>query len=72
MGPIVGGLKAMMRARGGATDLLDQTDRDMSFRAILAIGVVSTAVSTWLVWRFSSRGGLGRRGALDRAAFDPH
>jgi putative OPT family oligopeptide transporter len=58
MGPIVGGLKATMRARGGATNLVDQTDRDMSFRAILAIGLVSTAVSTWLVWRFSGEAGL--------------
>jgi putative OPT family oligopeptide transporter len=58
MGPIVGGLKATMRAGGGATDLLNQTDRDMSFPAILAIGLVSTAVSTWLVWRFSSEAGL--------------
>jgi putative OPT family oligopeptide transporter len=58
MGPIVGGLKATMRARGGAADLLNQTDRDMSFRAILAIGLVSTAVSTWLVWRFSTEAGL--------------
>ena len=58
MGPIVGGLKATMRARGGAANLLDQTDRDMSFRAILGIGLVSTAVSTWLVWRFSSEAGL--------------
>jgi putative OPT family oligopeptide transporter len=58
MGPIVGGLKATMQARGGATNLIDQTDRDMSFRAILVIGLVSTAVSTWLVWRFSSEAGL--------------
>jgi putative OPT family oligopeptide transporter len=58
MGPIVGGLKAMMRTRGGATNLLDQTDRDMSFRAILAIGLASTALSTWLVWRFCSEAGL--------------
>jgi putative OPT family oligopeptide transporter len=58
MGPIVSGLKATMRARGGATDQINQTDRDMSFRAILAIGLVSTAVSTWLVWRFSSEAGL--------------
>jgi putative OPT family oligopeptide transporter len=58
MGPIFGGLKATMRARGGATDLLDQTDRDMSFRAILAIGLVSTALSTWLVWRFSTEAGM--------------
>jgi len=58
MGPIVGGLKATMRARGGATNLLDQTDRDMSFRAILAIGLASTALSTWLVWRFCSDAGL--------------
>src|SRR3569833_583191 len=58
MGPIVDGLKATMRARGGATNLLDQTDRDMSFRAILAIGLASTALSTWLVWRFCSDAGL--------------
>ncbi|HEX4026955.1 MAG TPA: oligopeptide transporter, OPT family [Rhizomicrobium sp.] len=58
MGPIVGGLKATMRARGGVVSLLDQTDRDMSFRAILVIGLVSTAISTWLVWRFSSEAGL--------------
>jgi len=58
VGPIVGGLKATMRARGGAANLLDQTDRDMSFRAILAIGLVSTALCTWLVWRFSSEAGL--------------
>jgi putative OPT family oligopeptide transporter len=58
MGPIVGGLKATMRTRGGATNLLDQTDRDMSFRAILAIGLASTALSTWLVWSFSGEAGL--------------
>jgi putative OPT family oligopeptide transporter len=59
MGPIVGGLKATMRAQqAGATNLLDQTDRDMSFRAILGVGLVSTAVSTWLVWRFSTDAGL--------------
>jgi len=58
VGPIIGGLKATMRTSGGATDLLNQTDRDMSFRAILAIGLVSTAVSTWLVWRFSSEAGM--------------
>jgi len=58
VGPIVGGLKATMRAGGGATDLLDQTDRDLSFPTILAIGLASTAVSTWLVWRFSSEAGL--------------
>jgi putative OPT family oligopeptide transporter len=57
MGPIVGGLKATMRARG-ATDLINQTDRDMPFQAILAIGLVSTALSTWLVWRFSTEAGL--------------
>jgi putative OPT family oligopeptide transporter len=59
MGPIVGGLKATMRVRGGTTDLLNQTDRDMSFRAIAVIGLVSTALSTWLVWRFSAEAGLG-------------
>ncbi|HWY64312.1 MAG TPA: oligopeptide transporter, OPT family [Rhizomicrobium sp.] len=58
VGPIVGGLKATMRASGGTTDLLDQTDRDLSFPVILAIGLASTAVSTWLVWRFSSEAGL--------------
>ena len=58
MGPIVGGLKATMSARGGAAGLLDQTDRDMSFRAVLGIGLVSTAVCTWLVWRFSAEAGL--------------
>ena len=58
MGPIVGGLKATMRVRGGATNLLDQTDRDLSFRAILAIGLASTALSTWLVWRFCSEAGM--------------
>src|ERR1700761_7109058 len=58
MGPIVGGLKSTMRVRGGATNLLDQTDRDLSFRAILAIGLASTALSTWLVWRFCSEAGM--------------
>src|SRR5476649_874323 len=58
VGPIIGGLKATMRASGGATNLLDQTDRDMSFPTILAIGLASIAVSTWLVWRFSTEAGL--------------
>ena len=58
MGPIVSGLKATMRAQGGALDLIDQTDRDMPFSIILALGVVSTAVITWLVWRFSTDAGL--------------
>ncbi len=59
IGPIVGGLKATMRASGGTTDPRDQTERDLSFRTILAIGTVSIAVGTWLVWRFSSEAGLG-------------
>ena len=58
MGPIVGGLKATMRAGGGAAGASDQTDRDLSFSAILAIGLASTALSTWLVWRFSEEAGL--------------
>ena len=58
VGPIVGGLKATMRARGGALDLADQTDRDMSFPTILALGGASTALTTWLVWRFSGETGL--------------
>ena len=58
MGPIVSGLKATMRAHGGAVDLVDQTDRDMPFSLVLALGVISTAVITWLVWRFSSETGL--------------
>ena len=58
MGPIVGGLKAMMRARGATLALVDRTDRDMPFPTILAIGVVSTALTTWLVWRFSGEAGL--------------
>ena len=58
MGPIVGGLKATMRSREGAAGVDDQTDRDMPFSAILAIGVVSTAIITWLVWRFSAEAGL--------------
>src|SRR6185437_9441233 len=58
MGPIVGGLKATMRTQGGARNLIDQTDRDMPFRNILAIGLVSTAISAWLVWRFSGEAGL--------------
>jgi len=58
VGPIVVGLKATMRASGGTANLLDHTDRDMSFRAILGVGLASIAVSTWLVWRFSSDAGL--------------
>jgi putative OPT family oligopeptide transporter len=58
MGPIVNGLKAMMRARGGALALIDRTDRDMPFPIILALGAISTAVTTWLVWRFSGETGL--------------
>jgi putative OPT family oligopeptide transporter len=58
MGPIVSGLKATMRAQGGALGLIDQTDRDMPFPIILALGAASTAVTTWLVWRFSGETGL--------------
>jgi putative OPT family oligopeptide transporter len=58
MGPIVGGLKATMQSRGGAVDLIDQTDRDISFRSILALGAASTLVCAWLVWRFSGETGL--------------
>jgi len=58
VGPIIGGLKATMRARGGVLDQADQTDRDMSFPMILALGVASTALTTWLVWRFSGETGL--------------
>jgi putative OPT family oligopeptide transporter len=53
VGPIIGGLKATMQTRGSVLDLADQTDRDMSFPMILALGLASTAVTTWLVWRFS-------------------
>ena len=58
VGPIVGGLKATMQARGGALNLIDQTDRDMSFPVILALAAASMAVTTWLVWRFSGEAGL--------------
>ncbi|HEY2007540.1 MAG TPA: oligopeptide transporter, OPT family [Rhizomicrobium sp.] len=58
MGPIIGGLGATLQVRAATTDLSNQTDRDMSSRAILAIGLVSTALSTWLVWRFSAEAGL--------------
>ena len=64
MGPIVSGLKSMTRARGGVANLVDQTDRDMPFSTILAIGVVSTAVTTWLVWRFSIETGAASSAAL--------
>jgi putative OPT family oligopeptide transporter len=58
MGPIVGGLKVMMRPREGAAGLIEQTDRDMPFSIILSIGAVSTALTAWLVWRFSGETGL--------------
>ena len=58
MGPIISGLKTMMRARDGALGLVERTDRDMPFPVILAIGAVSTALTTWLVWRFSGETGL--------------
>ena len=58
MGPIVSGLKATMKAQGGAQGLIDQTDRDMPFPIILALGAASTAITTWLVWRFSGETGL--------------
>ncbi len=58
VGPIVGGLKATMRARGGALNLIDETDRDMPFPIILVLGLASTAMTTWLVWRFSGETGL--------------
>jgi putative OPT family oligopeptide transporter len=58
VGPIIGGLKATMQTRGGALDLVDQTDRDMSFPIILVLGAASTAVCAWLVWRFSGEAGL--------------
>ncbi|MGH6828254.1 MAG: OPT family oligopeptide transporter [Rhizomicrobium sp.] len=57
MGPIIAGLKATMRARG-MLNIIDQTDRDISFRAILALAGASTAVAIWLVWRFSGETGL--------------
>ncbi|HKD46664.1 MAG TPA: oligopeptide transporter, OPT family [Rhizomicrobium sp.] len=58
MGPIVSGLKATMQTPGGALDVGDQTDRDMPFRTILALGAASTALCAWLVWRFSGEAGL--------------
>ncbi|HWF65278.1 MAG TPA: oligopeptide transporter, OPT family, partial [Rhizomicrobium sp.] len=58
VGPIIGGLKATMRAQGGVIDLVDQTDRDMPFSVILTLGAASTAITTWLVWRFSGETGL--------------
>src|SRR5262249_24079428 len=58
VGPIIGGLKATMRGQGGAADMIDQTDRDMSFPNILMLGAASTAICAWLVWRFSGETGL--------------
>ncbi|MBN9544145.1 MAG: oligopeptide transporter, OPT family [Alphaproteobacteria bacterium] len=58
MGPIIGGLKTMMQARGGALNLVDRTDRDMPFPTILMIGAASMAVTSWLVWRFSNETGV--------------
>ncbi len=58
MGPIVSGLKATMRAQGAARGVADQTDLDMPFPVILALGAASIAITTWLVWRFSGETGL--------------
>src|SRR5579871_3445085 len=58
MGPIVAGLKATMRAQSASLNLVDETDRDMPFPLVLGLGVASTAVITWLVWRFSGDAGL--------------
>jgi putative OPT family oligopeptide transporter len=56
--PILAGL-AQVAARKATAALDDQTDRDLSLPAIIALTAVSLLVSTILVWHFAAEAGLG-------------
>jgi putative OPT family oligopeptide transporter len=57
MGPIASGLIQTVAARGKS--LLDDSDRDISFRSIGILGAGAVIVTTLLCWRFAADAGLG-------------
>ena len=56
MGPILSGLMQTAAARGKS--LLDDTDRDISFRSIGILGAGAVIVTTLLCWRFAADAGM--------------
>lgn len=59
MGPILSGLAQVAASRTIALLPDDHSDRDISFKAMLALAVASLLLSTGLTWRFAIDAGLG-------------
>jgi putative OPT family oligopeptide transporter len=59
LGPIIGGLMQTVTAGRTTRTGGDQTDRDISLTAIMALAAASLAVTTGLTWRFASDAALG-------------
>jgi putative OPT family oligopeptide transporter len=57
MGPIASGLMQTVAVRGKT--LLDDSDRDISFRSIGLLGAGAVIVTTLLCWRFAADAGMG-------------
>jgi putative OPT family oligopeptide transporter len=59
MGPILSGLAQVTARRAIALLPDDHSDRDISFKAMVALTVASLGMSTFLTWRFAADAGLG-------------
>jgi len=59
MGPILSGLAQVVASRNIALLPGDHSDRDISFRAMVALALAALLVATVLVWRFAADAGLG-------------
>ncbi len=58
LGPILAGLKEVLAERRIVLGAGDQTDRDIPFNWMVALGVLASLASVWLVWRFARDAGL--------------
>ena len=59
MGPILSGLAQVVASRNIALLPGDHSDRDIPFRAMVALALAALLVATVLVWRFAADAGLG-------------
>jgi putative OPT family oligopeptide transporter len=58
LGPILSGLAETVRVRSVLAPG-DHTDRDIPLKLVGALALAATAITTWLVWRFSADASLG-------------
>jgi putative OPT family oligopeptide transporter len=64
MGPILSGLAQVVASRNIALVPGDHKDRDISFKAMVALVLAALLASTLLTWRFAADAGLGGNATL--------